>query len=184
MPARDSAYVTLALLLRPQGRRGDVAAEILTDFPERLTRLKKADLLDRSSRRRTVAIRSCWISHSRGGQAIFHFEGSNSIDDAKTLVGCEVQIPAGERVALPTGSHYIGDLVGCGVFEGGQSVGVVRDVMVAGEMISGTPNLIVDTPDGELLIPLAAEICPRIDTAARRIEVVLPDGLREINSRS
>jgi 16S rRNA processing protein RimM len=160
-----------------------VAAEILTDFPERLTKLKKADLLDRSSRRRSVAIRSCWISHSRGGQAIFHFEGSNSIDDAKTLVGCEVQIPAGERVVLPSDQYYIADLVGCGVFEGGQSVGVVRDVMVAGEMISGTPNLIVDTAEGELLIPLAAEICPRIDTAARRIEVVLPDGLREINSR-
>jgi ribosomal 30S subunit maturation factor RimM len=56
--------------------------------------------------------------------------------------------------------------------------------MVPGEMISGTPNLIVDTPEGELLIPLAAEICQRIDTVARRIEVVLPDGLREINSRS
>jgi 16S rRNA processing protein RimM len=167
VPARDLAYVTLALVLRPQGRRGEVAAEILTDFPERLTKLKKADLLDRS----------------RGGQAIFHFEGSNSIDDAKTLVGCEVQIPAGERVALPAGSHYIGDLVGCGVYEGAQSIGVVRDVMVAGEMISGTPNLIVDTPDGELLIPLAAEICTRIDPVARRIEVVLPDGLREINSR-
>jgi 16S rRNA processing protein RimM len=184
VPARDLAYVTLALVLRPQGRRGEVAAEILTDFPERLTKLKKADLLDRSSRRRSVAIRSCWISHSRGGQAIFHFEGSNSIDDAKTLVGCEVQIPASERVVLPTDQYYIGDLVGCEVFEGEQNVGVVRDVMVPGEMISGTPNLIVDTPEGELLIPLAAEICPRIDTVARRIEVVLPDGLREVNSRS
>jgi 16S rRNA processing protein RimM len=145
------------LVLRPQGRRGEVAAEILTDFPERLTKLKKADLLDRSSRRRCVA---------------------------KTLVGCEVQIAASERMVLPTDQYYIGDLVGCGVFEGAQNVGVVRDVMVPGEMISGTPNLIVDTPEGELLIPLAAEICPRIDTVARRIEVVLPDGLREINSRS
>ena len=128
-------------------------------------------------------MRKCWLSHSRGGQAIFHFEGSDSVADAKKLVGLEVQIPAGQRMVLPAGTYYISDLVGCEVYErdGGALVGRVREVQFPGEELKGTPVLELETPQGELLIPLAKEICVRIDTAARRIEVVLPEGLRELN---
>ena len=66
---------------------------------------------------RRVGIRSCWLSQSRGGQAIFHFEGSDSMSDAEKLVGLEVQIPLSERMPLPSGSYYITDLVGCEVRE-------------------------------------------------------------------
>lgn len=162
--------------------RGEVAAEILTDFPERLTRLSHVELWDGGSAPRRAAVRKCWISHSRGGQAIFHFAESNSVDDAKKLVGLEVQVPLADRVKLPTGSYYISDLVGCEVRErGGAGVGRVRDVEIHGEEISGTPNLVVDTAQGELLIPLAQEICVDVNIAARRIEVVLPEGLRDLN---
>jgi ribosomal 30S subunit maturation factor RimM len=54
-------------------------------------------------------------------------------------------------------------------------------VEIHGDEISGTPNLVVDTARGELLIPLAQEICVDVDLAARRIVVVLPEGLRELN---
>jgi ribosomal 30S subunit maturation factor RimM len=40
----------------------------------------------------------------------------------------------------------------------------------------------INTRNGELLIPLAEDICTRIDPAARRIDVVLPEGLRDLNS--
>ena len=179
--------VTLARILRPQGRRGEVAAEILTDFPERLTRLNSALLWDGKNPPREAVIRACWLSQSRGGQAIFHFENSNSIPDAEKLVGLEVQVPLAERVVLPAGSYYVTDLIGCEVFPGDrgatapQKIGVVRDVQFAGEDIRGTPNLVVDAQNGELLIPLAAEICRRIDTAGRRIDVVLPEGLLDLN---
>jgi 16S rRNA processing protein RimM len=113
---------------------------------------------------------------------IFHFVSSDSVDDARKLVGLEVQVPLADRVKLPAGSYYISDLVGCAVHEkGGSSVGLVRDVEIHGDEISGTPNLVVDTARGELLIPLAQEICVDVDTAARRILVVLPEGLRELN---
>ncbi|MFZ0639371.1 MAG: ribosome maturation factor RimM [Candidatus Acidiferrales bacterium] len=180
--------VTLARILRPQGRRGEVAAEILTDFPERLTRLNSALLWDGKNPPREAAIRKCWLSHSRGGQAIFHFENSNSISDAEKLVGLEVQLPLAERVVLPEGSYYVTDLIGCEIFAGesdvagSKKIGVVRDVQFTGEGVRGTPNLVVDAQNGELLIPLAAEICRRIDTAGRRIEVVLPEGLLDSNS--
>lgn len=128
-------------------------------------------------------MRSCWLSHSRGGQAIFHFEGSDSISDAEKLVGLEVQIPLSDRISLPAGSFYVSDLVGCEVYgrDSGKLVGRVRDVQFPGEELKGTPLLEVDSPHNELLIPLAQEICVSIDTAARRIEVVLPEGLRELN---
>jgi len=174
--------VTLARVLRPHGRRGEVAAEILTDFPERLTRLVSAELWDGRSAPRRTAVRGCWLSQSRGGQAIFHFEGSDSISDAEKLVGLEVQVPLAERVALPAGSYFVSDLVGCEVVErGGAPLGRVRDVQFPGEGVAGTPVLEVNSPRGELLIPLAQEICVAIDTQAQRIEVVLPEGLREMN---
>jgi len=172
--------------LRPHGIRGEVATEILTDFPDRLTRLKSAQLWNgRTEPPRSVLVRSCWLSHSRGGQAIFLFEGSNSISDAEKLVGLEVQIPLSERISLPTGSFYVSDLIGCEVYErdSGKRIGQVRDVQFPGEELKGTPLLEVDSPSGELLIPLAQEICVQIDTAARRIDVVLPEGLRELNRK-
>jgi 16S rRNA processing protein RimM len=178
--ANDSPRVTLARLVRPHGLRGEVAAEILTDFPERLLRLKNADLWDGRTPPRRVAIRKCWLSQSHGGQAVFHFEGSDSIDDAKRLVGLQVQIPLADRMPLGSGQYYVTDLIGCEVWEErGVLIGRVKDVAT-----TGTSVLEVETSEGELLVPLAEEICVRIDTATRRIDVRLPEGLRELNRKS
>jgi 16S rRNA processing protein RimM len=180
-PRADRA--TVARILRPHGRRGEVAAEILTDFPERLTRLKSVELWnEKTAAAKRVAIRKCWLSHSRGGQAIFLFENSDSISDAEKLVGLEVQIPLAERSLLPNATYYVTDLIGCEVCEkNGATVGLVRDVQFTGEGAAKNPILVVDSARGELLIPLAQEICERVDVVARRIEVVLPEGLRDLN---
>jgi 16S rRNA processing protein RimM len=177
-------HVTVARVLRPHGVRGEVAAEILTDFPERLTRLTTVELWDGRGVPRRIAVRKCWLSHSRGGQAIFHFAGCESVDAAKKLVGLEVQVPLADRVQLPAGSYYISDLVGCEVREkNGAGIGRVRDVEINGADVSGTPLLIVDAKQREILIPLAHEICVNVDTAARRIDVVLPEGLLDLNTK-
>lgn len=182
----------MALIVRPHGVRGEVAAELLTDFPERLTHLSQVKLWNGIAAPRTVEVRRCWLSHSRGGQAIFHFASSNSVDDAKKLVGFEVRIPLAARTKLPDGSYYISDLVGCEVVETtGAKVGIVGDVEINGENVQGTPLLVValdpartgPTNDGEMLIPLAQDICVQVDLAARRIDVILPDGLLDINSK-
>jgi len=180
--APKPAHVTVARILRPQGRRGEVAAEILTDFPDHLKKLESAFLWDGVSDPRRISVRGCWLSQSRGGQAILHFEGSDSISDAEKLVGLEVQIAFGERAPLPPGSYYISDLVGCEIVDrSGRVLGAVSDVQFTGEEVAGTPILVVDSPKGELLIPLAEEICVRVDTASRRIDAVLPEGLLELN---
>ena len=179
------APVTLARILRPWGRRGEVAAEILTDFPQRLAEMREAWLAgERSAPRRTKII-SCRMHL---GQAIFHFESVHTISEAEALRGLEVQVPLEERAQVGLGRYYITDLIGCQVWEEGAAaaLGVVQNVQRAGEEKRNAPPeswiLVVSAPAGELLIPLAAEICTVIDTASRRIEVRLPEGLRELNA--
>jgi 16S rRNA processing protein RimM len=172
----------VARVLRPHGRRGEVACEILTDFPERLTRLASVELWDLTSQPRKVEVRSCWLSQSRGGQAVFHFEGSDSISDAEKLLGAEVQIPLADRMELPSGSYYLSDLADCEVrLPDGTVLGVVRDVQFTGEDVAGTPVLEIDSPQGELLVPLADEICTEIDIGTKRIVIVPPEGLLDLN---
>jgi 16S rRNA processing protein RimM len=165
-----------------------VAAEILTDFPERLSKLRQVHLFDGRNPARAIGLRS---SRIHLGQIIFHFEGVDSINDAEKLRGLEVQVPASERVALTPGRFYIADLVGCEVWESGADaagarLGTVTEVQRAAEFgRDRTPEawlLAVATPSGEVLVPFAAEICTRIDLAARRIDVKLPEGLRDLNA--
>jgi 16S rRNA processing protein RimM len=191
-------WITLARLLRPRGNKGELAAVILTDFPERLTRLRDVRLSDGKTPPRPAVVKRCWLSQNHKGQAVFHFAGCDSINDAEKFRGLDVQIPFDQRVKLPENVYFIEDLKGCSVFEvpapssalaspacsAGEVpvlLGVIRDVETPGLGLSGTPTLVVDTPRGELLIPLAVDICTRIDTAARRVEVSLPEGLRDLN---
>src|SRR6266481_4880421 len=93
--------------------------------------------------------------------------------------GCEVQIPLEQRAKLDPGNYYVGELIGCEVWEAGAAaaMGAVRDV----EFPGGVPLLAVETNEGEVLVPLAVEFCVRIDIKAKRIDVALPDGLRDLN---
>jgi 16S rRNA processing protein RimM len=179
VPAEKFTGVTLARILRPRGLRGEVAAEILTDFPERLPKLREVWLSGGHSAPRRVRVERCWLSPGRGGQAIFHFADVASVEAAEKLRGLEVQVPIEERARLAAGNYFVSDLVGCEVWEAeaASALGSVRDV----EFPGGAPLLAIDTKDGEVLVPLAAEFCVRIDVKAKRIDVTLPEGLRDLN---
>ncbi len=204
----------VARVLRPRGNKGEVAVELLTDFPERLTKLQEVFLgrvHDEESAAKfagafgaseptPIGVKSCWLSQNHRGQGVFHFAGVASINEAEKFRGLDVLLPFEQRVSLPAGQYFLADLIGCAVFEaaGGESavasppcsmatapqlLGTVRDVQFPGEgkSVRGTPLLEVKTEQGELLIPLAEDICRRIDPGARRIEVVLPEGLLDLN---
>jgi 16S rRNA processing protein RimM len=195
-------WVIVARILRPRGNKGEVAAELLTDFPKRLTRMTEV-FIGASGRAQTdeprlIALKSCWLSQNHKGQAVFHFEGCNSISEAEKFRGHDVFLPIEKRVTLGPGQYFVDDLIGCSVFETLERdsvvssspcsleiapalLGVVRDVQFTGEGVSGTPILAVNTSSGELLVPLAEDICANINTRARRIDVVLPEGLRDLN---
>ncbi|HXM93204.1 MAG TPA: hypothetical protein VOA64_02950 [Candidatus Dormibacteraeota bacterium] len=199
-------WIIVARILRPRGNKGEVAAEILTDFPERLTKLTEVFVGRAESSAteggtetvpRRIGVQCCWLSQNHRGQAVFHFAGVTSINEAERFRGLDVLLPFEQRVTLPAGQHFAADLIGCSIFEHPSSpsassspcslseapgfLGIVRDVQFIGDNISGTPLLEVETSQGELLIPLADDICTRIDTTAHRIDVKLPDGLRTLN---
>ena len=184
MPSDPIDRLTLARLLRPHGIRGEIAAEILTDFPERLTKLREVWLWDASADvLQKITVQKCWLSFTRGGQAVFKFAGVERIEDVEKFRGMEVQVPLSERMELPDGSYFISELVGCEVWEVDGDGGQTKLGLVSGVQESGTPVLEVGTVDGEVLIPLATEICRLIDVKARRIEVVMPEGLRDLNKK-
>jgi 16S rRNA processing protein RimM len=192
----------VARILRPRGNKGEVAAELCTDFPQRLTGLQEVFVGNSKGRDepRRMALKACWLSQNHRGQVVFHFQGVNSISGAEELRGLEVLLPYEQRVILPAGQYFVSDLIGCNVFETPATppivssspcslaeapalLGTVREVQFPGEEMPGTPLLEVETSQGELLIPMAADICTKIDPVARRIDVVLPEGLRELNPR-
>jgi 16S rRNA processing protein RimM len=203
--ASRQKWVALARILRARGNKGEVAVELLTDFPQRLKDLREVFLGDgatdgeRGGEPWRVGVKEFWVDRNHPGQAVYWFESLTSIAEAEKLRGLDVLIPFEQRVVLPAGQYFVEDLVGCSVFEvagaGGaavasspcamseapMSIGSVIDVQATGEEQAGTPILVVDVHGEELLIPLAEDICRRIDVAGRRIEVVLPEGLRELN---
>ena len=178
-------------ILRPRGNKGEVVAELLTDFPSRFSSLKHIYLGHGDGEPRRAGVLRFWIDRNHPEQGIFHFEGCGSISEAEKLRGFDVLLPIEERVSLPLGQYFVTDLVGCTVYEIGASetklaspacgaeeaprvLGTVRDVYFPGEGVAGTPLLQVETAKGELLVPLAEDICVRIDVVGRRIEVRLP----------
>ncbi len=170
----EGEFATIARIRRPQGRRGEVAVELHTDFPERFKAGSRVWVWMNGQPRRDLELQDAW---PHKGRVILKFAGVDSISDAEKLSGWEIQIPAGERVALEGSAVYISDLVGCKVIERGVELGTVADV----DDRVGTSVLMVRTPQGELLIPFAQEICRVVDTARGVVEVELPEGLRELN---
>jgi 16S rRNA processing protein RimM len=185
-------WVLVARILRPRGNKGEVVAELLTDFSSRFATLKQIYLRKDDGEPECAALLNFWVDRNHPEMGIFHFTGSTTIDQAEKLRGFEVLLPFRERVVLPAGQYFVTDLIGSTVVElprestlpasPGHVLGMVRDVLFTGEAVAGTPILQVETPGGELLVPLAEDICKRIDVAAGRIEVRLPEGLAEMNA--
>jgi len=196
---KQPRWLQIARILKPRGNKGEVAAELLSDFSARFSSLSHVYLAKESGSPYRLALQRFWIDQNHPGQGVFHFEGSHTISDAEKFRGLDVFLPIEERVALPAGQYFVTDLIGCTVFEiperesklaspacdaevAPRVIGTVRDVFFPGESVAGTPLLQVLTPSGELLIPLAEDICTRIDVGSRRIDVILPEGLQGVNA--
>lgn len=192
-------WLQVARIVKPRGNKGEVIAELLTDFAARFSYLKQMYLRKDRGQPQACALQNFWIDRNHPGMGVFHFAGCATISDAEDLRGYDVLLPIEERVALPAGQYFVTDLIGCTVFsieaaetklsspacameEAPRVVGTVRDVFFPGEGVPGTPLLQLDTSHGELLVPLAEDICVRIDVTARRIEVRLPEGLDELKA--
>ena len=196
---KSGGWVLLARVLRARGRKGEVAAELWTDFPERLSSLRNVYLRKQGEEPQPLAIERFWLEPNHPGRCVLHFSGFTTISAAEAIAGSEVLLPLSERVTLASGQYFVTDLIGCNVFAfekqttelaspaceaevAPEFLGTVRDVFFPGEGVRGTPLLAVATAERELLIPFAEEICTYIQPAERRIEVRLPEGLLDLNA--
>lgn len=171
-------YLAIARILRPQGRRGEVAAEILTDFPERFKQLQAVLLEDPGHAPKPLILENSW---PHKGQIILKFAGIDSIESASVLRSREVLVPWEQRTKLSPHQYYLCELQGCRVVweRKDLEVGTVSEI----EPTGGVDVLHVRRPDGksEVLIPLAQEICTRIDLDKRIIVIDPPEDLLELN---
>ena len=173
-------FITLARVLKTQGRRGEVAVEPHSDVPDRFVEGMRLLALDEAGQRRELRVEELW---PHKGYLVLKFQGVDSISEAETLLRCELQVPQSERGQLEPGWTYISDLAGCAVFDGEREIGTVDDVQFgAGE----APLLIVRSNDRKQKspyeIPFAEAYLAGVDLAARKIHMRLPEGMLEINA--
>jgi 16S rRNA processing protein RimM len=188
MPPSD--WVIIARLVRTHGRRGEIVANILTDFPERFEQRRRLTLIapeKLGSRPREMEVESHWFFRD---QIVFKFVGIDSINDADPLRHYDVAIPASERAPLEDGSVYISDLIGCRLIDlnrGAADVGEIVDVDTASSnvmlLVVRRPGAVLKgKPTPEALVPFVKAYLERVDAAEKRVEMRLPEGLLEINA--
>jgi 16S rRNA processing protein RimM len=166
-------WVTVALIGKTRGNRGEVTALAFNANPERYQSLREVYLFGPSEIPERFEVESVWF-HS--GTLILKFRGIDTISDAERLSGAEVRVPYGERAALEPGEFFQSDLLGCEVVDRRTGASLGR---VSGWQDAGAAGLLVVEDDW--LLPFARSICVEIDPAARRIVVDLPEGLKDLN---
>jgi len=130
-----------------------------------------------SAGRRELEVEDLW---PHKGLLVLKFAGVDSISQAETLVGCELQVPRSQRSKLQAGWNYVSDLVGCAVLDQGREIGRVEDVQFgAGE----APLLVVRDAAARLLeIPFAGAFLNSVDVERKQVRMNLPEGLLEVNA--
>jgi 16S rRNA processing protein RimM len=180
MTTTHAAWVLLAHVVRPQGRHGEVLADIHTDFPESFGRRERL-FLRRGEEVRAIELQSHWLHK---GRVVLKFAQVDSIEDAEQLRGWDVVVPHEDRLPLEDGAVYISDLVGAHVFDVrlGTPVdaGEITDVVREG---AGAPMLVLDSPTGEeVLIPFVRAYFQEFNVETKRLLMQLPEGLLTVQS--
>ena len=193
----DSGYpdwIVLAQLLRPQGRKGELLAELLTDFPERFDDhprvfLAPPNFSGAPESARSIDVLAFWLPVGKNaGRIVLHFEGIDSITQAETLSGLDVIVPTEERLELDEESEYIADLIGCSVYDADTLIGTVSAVDFpttpdgTRRLEDAAPLLTVLSDTGtEILIPYVKAFLLSISVESKRIDMRLPEGLLDLN---
>jgi 16S rRNA processing protein RimM len=220
----------LARIRRPQGRKGEVFADILTDFPEKFADRRRLWLLPESDETKSTPLKGTGpgshenlpvkgtgfspyitppkkpgalapegrppaarptaprevtlVNHwlHKGG-IILHFSGVDSINDAETLAGLIVAIPRAERAPLAEDETYIGDLIGCTLVDvAGTTPNAIGEIEEVDRTAGPVALLVVRGAAGEVLVPFAKIYLRKVDLAASRVEMALPEGLVDLNT--
>jgi 16S rRNA processing protein RimM len=172
--AGSSELIVIARAVRARGLKGEIVADLLTDFPERFEDVEELVLVSPAGVRTVVELEDYWFQNDR---VILKLADYNDVDAARQLVGYEFAVPEQDRVPLPKDHYYDWELEGCEVKVGNEVIGKVSSVMRTG----GAEILVItDEKGSERLVPLADSIVVEIDPAAKTIVVDPPEGLFEL----
>lgn len=174
MDDASSELVVIARAVKPRGLKGEIVAELLTDFPERFEDVDELVLVSPQGERTTKRLEDYWFQNDR---VVLKISGYDDVDTAKELVGFEFAVPESERVQLPADHYYDWELEGCTVTAGDESIGEVKSVLR-----TGGAEILVVTGDGgmERMIPLVDSIVVEIDPERKTIVVDPPEGLLDL----
>ena len=169
----DEELVTIAKTVKTRGLRGELVAELLTDFPERFDNLTRVFAVCGDNKTSEIEIEKFWFQKNR---IVFKFKGIDSIEAAEKWRNCEICVPESEAVELEKDEFFDWELENCTVETiGGAKIGVVQELMRTG----ATEILVVEGAEKEYLIPFAETICVEVDVDNKLIRVDLPEGLLE-----
>ena len=173
-------WAWLARIRRTQGRKGEVFADILTDFPEKFAERQKLWLLPECGTPQCeVELIGHWLH--KGG-VVLHFAGTDSISAAENLIGMIVAIPRVQRAPLGEDEAYIGDLIGCTLLDvAGNDPRIIGKIEDVDTTAGPAPLLVIHGKSGEVLVPFAKSYLRKLDLDSKRIEMALPEGLVELN---
>jgi len=165
--------VAIAKIARTRGLKGEVVADLLTDFPERFEDLEDVIAVRENGERFELKIEKFWFQN---GRVILKFVDHNSIESAQPLRNIEICVPEADAVELEDDEYFDWQLAGCRVETiGGDPIGTVRELLRTG----GTELLVVEDNRKEYLIPFANAICVDVDIENRLIKIDPPAGLLE-----
>lgn len=194
MTAKLASWIVLAHLLRPQGRKGELLAELFTDFPDRFREHRQVFLAPSGfdggeEQARSAEVVSFWLPVGKNqGRIVLQFAGVDTITQAEGLAGLEVLVRGEDRLPLDEDAVYTSELIGCTVYDGTVAIGVIVDVQFpttadgSRRLEEAAPLLELTSGDGEdILIPFAKAFLIGVDIKAKRVEMTLPKGLVDVN---
>ena len=175
MPDDEDDLIVVAHIVKTRGLRGEVVADLLTDFPDRFENLKSLIGISGSDDKRSLQIEEQWF---HGNRLVVKFAGFDSIEQAKELVNYDLAVPADDRVELPTDTFYEWELVGSRVTTiDGKEIGKVKEIMRTGGV---EVLVVVDETGRDRLVPIAGDIVVEIDKDQKLIRIDPPEGLLEL----
>lgn len=163
--------VAIAKIIKTRGLRGEVSADVLTDFPGRFEGLRDVVAVFDDGRRQMLKIEEFWFQK---GRIVLKFDGLDSIESAEPLRNADICIPESEAVQLQDDEYFDWELVGCTVRTADGAIGTVKEVMR-----TGGAEILVVSGEKEFLIPFAESICVDVDIENKLIVVDPPEGLLE-----
>ncbi len=173
--AAQPSFIAIARIVRTRGNRGEVLADLYTDFPARFDSLAEVWLEWPNGPSEQGHLEESW---EHKGRMVLKFAGTDSISSAERLIGAWVKVELGNAVTLPEGTYFDHDLIGCAVrSQEGEDLGTVTEVL----RISGNNQLVIAGKRGEFMLPAASEFCREVSIAKKRILVDLPEGLIDLN---